>query len=129
MKKKKPQKFRIRSLLFRLSFVKHCVLPALCVGQQSHRFVCLRIFYSNCFKNVPQYSRLLCGGGLNVDAGGQLTTCWFHKRPQIDRRVCVCSRKMLRLVLVWKLVLLGVVEGQNTLHYDILFYLLHIMKW
>ena len=33
----RQKKFRMRSRLFRLLFVKHCVVPALCVGATNTR--------------------------------------------------------------------------------------------
>jgi hypothetical protein len=68
------KKFRMRSRLFRLLFFKHCVVPALCVGA-TNTWICFSANISvDLFLKCSLYSRLLCGGGLNVDAGGQLTT-------------------------------------------------------
>jgi len=54
---------------------------------------------------------------------------WLISQAPANGSVRMCLfRRMLRLVQVWKLVLLGVVERQNTPHYPILFYSLHVMK-
>ena len=110
---------------------QHCAVPALCVAGSKHMDLFVYEFCQLIYlkKNVLYFSRLLCGCGWNVDTAGQLTAGWFHKRPQIDRFVCVCSAECYGLCRFGSWFLLGIVERQNTPHCPVLFHSPHFMKW